>query len=119
MKVFKPEEKDIYEIYYEALPHLFDLVQAVPTGDDKERHRQLYATALYLSLYKKMSVALAIKSTQFLDGLVSLVKGFSMLLEETQHLHQRPIKLYCEIVIGNYEVIYSTQHEKPTQRINP
>ncbi len=108
--VFKPEDDQAFNIVYEELPHLYFLA----TSSDKlsQKNRQLYAAAFYLSLFKKSTVALAVRSIQFEVGLRLLVEKIMNTSESHTNLQQSPIKLYGSTKM-ELELRYTTQNEKP------
>ena len=120
-KIFIVKDQKVYGKLIDAVNYI--LSTAYASQEFSEKQRQFYATALYLSLHQGTPSTLVLKkSTKFKDGLELLTEKFKREVPQglqSSNLQQYPINLYFGTNNEGFKLVYSTQNEKPTQRINP
>ena len=110
-KFFIPEDKESYNAFYEAIPHIFD--KFTSPSDALLSITRLYAALFYLSLSQKTPVAIVSRKRMAHYGLDLLTRGFREISQNPSLLQEFPIKLYFDTTQRDYKVIYTTQNEKP------
>lgn len=116
-KIFKQKNEREYNLLYDMSRILCPKLSPYEVPP---KHLQFYASALCLSL-EQTPAAFIVRSRKFEERLILLIERLKEKSKKTFQnldLHTYPIRLYFDSGNNGYTVIYTTQNEKPAQRVH-
>lgn len=116
-KIFVPENKEVYDAIYGAIPLIWYLSPKELLPALFEKWRQFYSAAFYMSQVQGTPVAFVTRSEQFREGINFLVEHITSkgpTIFKTWDFNKYPIKIYMNVDGSDYRLVYTTKNEKPT-----